>query len=374
MRSGRSWRMRRTVSPAAKQLSPNLRTGPRRKSPDTESAQLFRKYRCVVGSGDMRSPVLARANTLLLSTYGSRLFTPRISFERRSCDQLSRMLRPLHGSIAAALNSQTVGDEKRIMVASARMALRSLISISSRKEKPRVVLLQGPVGPFFRCLHRFLEQRGYEALRICFDAGDRFFALGTKSHAFGGGPGRLGGVVLRIRVLCTSGPSRLFRRWTEVHRVARAIAEKSGVNVIALEEGYIRPGFVTVERGGNNAASPIAGLMPPDGFDAIAAGYAAHRFQGLQPHVFRWLATTRFACSSAAGRIGSSFIVASTSFTRRSPGCATTGGGPCMCGGTSRPSSGCSNTTMASISSCRCKLRRTARWLLSRAAGTRQAH
>ena len=73
------------------------------------------------------------------------------------------------------------------MVASARTALRSLNSISTRKEKPRVVLLQGPVGPFFRRLHRFLERHGFEVLRICFDAGDRFFACGTECHVYSGG-------------------------------------------------------------------------------------------------------------------------------------------------------------------------------------------
>jgi capsular polysaccharide export protein len=167
------------------------------------------------------------------------------------------------------------------MVASARTALRSLFSISSRKEKPRVVLLQGPVGPFFRRLHRFLERRGFEVLRICFDAGDRFFALGTDCHVYGGGRQEWQAWFSDFVSLANPDHVVYFGAEREIHRIARSVAEASGVNVISLEEGYIRPGFVTVERGANNSGSPIAGLMPPDVFDVIAVDSSRSDFRGF---------------------------------------------------------------------------------------------
>src|SRR3546814_16569581 len=36
--------------------------------------------------------------------------------------------------------------------------------------------------------------------------------------------------------------------------------------MLSLEEGYIRPGYVTVEPDGNNADSPLAGRLPPEDF------------------------------------------------------------------------------------------------------------
>ncbi|MDX8349437.1 hypothetical protein SLH49_15730 [Cognatiyoonia sp. IB215446] len=44
------------------------------------------------------------------------------------------------------------------------------------------------------------------------------------------------------------------------HRVAIMVAEELGIPVLALEEGYIRPGYVTAEWMGNNRSSPIRDL------------------------------------------------------------------------------------------------------------------
>src|SRR3546814_7569481 len=51
-----------------------------------------------------------------------------------------------------------------------------------------------------------------------------------------------------------------------IHRVACKAAKAIGVRILSLEEGYIRPGYVTVEPDGNNADSPLAGRLPPEDF------------------------------------------------------------------------------------------------------------
>ena len=133
------------------------------------------------------------------------------------------------------------------------------------KSAPRVLLLQGPVGPFFRKAQALLNDSGFDAWRICFNAGDRLFARGGK-------------------ILHFSGTADVWRDWfseivgehgfdyvvlfgceREVHRVAIEQCALLNVPVLSLEEGYIRPGFVTMETGGNNWRSPLAGLLPPDG-------------------------------------------------------------------------------------------------------------
>src|SRR3546814_13621049 len=52
--------------------------------------------------------------------------------------------------------------------------------------RPRVLLLQGPVGPFFRHLQQHLADSGFDAWRICFNAGARFFASRNKRVDFSG--------------------------------------------------------------------------------------------------------------------------------------------------------------------------------------------
>ena len=132
------------------------------------------------------------------------------------------------------------------------------------KSAPRVLLLQGPVGPFFRKVQALLNQNGFEAWRVCFNAGDRLFARGNQSLHF-------------------SGTGEAWREWfteivgehgfdyvvlfgceREVHRIALEQCALAGVPALCLEEGYIRPGFVTMEVGGNNWRSPVAGMLPTD--------------------------------------------------------------------------------------------------------------
>ncbi|WEX10249.1 capsular biosynthesis protein [Chelativorans sp. AA-79] len=135
-----------------------------------------------------------------------------------------------------------------------------------RNGEGQVVLLQGPVGPFFRHLQHALEAAGLSCWRISFNAGDRVFAPRRKRIDF------RGGVLLwelwfrRFLVDHDIDCIILFGCGRPFHAIARRLAREAGIRVVSLEEGYIRPGFVTIESDGNNAESPIAGLLPPEGF------------------------------------------------------------------------------------------------------------
>ena len=138
----------------------------------------------------------------------------------------------------------------------------------------RVLLLQGPVGPFFNHLSRAFEALGYEVDRVRFNSGDRLFTPFARffsrrvidySESGESWPTWLRGVL-------TSNDYEmvvLFGGERPAHREAREIAKALNIPVIALEEGYVRSGYVTVERGGNNAASPLAGFVPQDGDETV---------------------------------------------------------------------------------------------------------
>jgi capsular polysaccharide export protein len=133
-------------------------------------------------------------------------------------------------------------------------------------EKPRVLLLQGPVGPFFRHLQQHLNDSGFDAWRICFNAGDRLYASRRNRIDFAGGLEEWESWFAAFLAEGHFAQVILFGSSRPAHRVARRVAKAAGVEVLSLEEGYIRPGYVTVERDGNNADSPIAGKLPPEDF------------------------------------------------------------------------------------------------------------
>jgi capsular polysaccharide export protein len=136
------------------------------------------------------------------------------------------------------------------------------------KDCPRVVLLQGPVGSFFRRAQDHLNANGFDAWRVRFNAGDRLYSRGDKTLDF------IGNVdswrLWFSEIIRENGFDAvvLFGSERLVHRVAIECAEQLGIPVVCLEEGYIRPGYVTMELGGNNWRSPIAGQLPPAEFNS----------------------------------------------------------------------------------------------------------
>lgn len=130
----------------------------------------------------------------------------------------------------------------------------------------RVLLLQGPVGPFFAHLQRHLEAAGVECWRVCFNAGDRHFASRHGRIDFSGS---LAEWRNWLRACLEDGGFDAligFGCFRPQHVVARRLTEAAGPAFLSLEEGYLRSGFITAEYGGNNACSPLAGRLPPPGF------------------------------------------------------------------------------------------------------------
>lgn len=147
---------------------------------------------------------------------------------------------------------------------------------------PKIILLQGPVGPFFKNLRHLLEKNGFNAWRICFNAGDTLYSDSKNRICF---YGDIADWRIWLKEFIKQFHPEMvifFGSEREIHRVAKDVADEVGVKTLSLEEGYIRPGYVTVEEGGNNAHSPLARAIVPQGYRPIERSISEPQdFQGL---------------------------------------------------------------------------------------------
>jgi len=123
----------------------------------------------------------------------------------------------------------------------------------------RILLLQGPMGPFFRRLADCLFNGGARIVhKVNFNGGDRYyFPAGFDFTA----PMDQFRNYLRALidehhydVVCLFGDCRPH------HVIAKAVCSEHNIVVMVFEEGYLRPHFVTVEPSGVNGNS----TMPRD--------------------------------------------------------------------------------------------------------------
>lgn len=124
----------------------------------------------------------------------------------------------------------------------------------------RFLFLQGPVGPFFRNFATWLTQN-YQ--KICFkvnlNAGDAYFypADGEKSfnyyESLATWKEYLATLIkqLQIDTIIIFGDCRVY------HQQAKEVAQQLGLTFWVFEEGYYRPYYTTLEKGGVNANSEL---------------------------------------------------------------------------------------------------------------------
>jgi capsular polysaccharide export protein len=139
---------------------------------------------------------------------------------------------------------------------------QSSLAFVQSKPKHRILLLQGPVGPFFAELQEAFSVAGFATRRVVFNAGDKFFVPQRNCEYF---TGTLCEWETWLRFNFALDPPDaivLFGSHRPVHKVARRLAELYRVNVLSLEEGYLRSGYVSCELGGNNQHSPMAKWRP----------------------------------------------------------------------------------------------------------------
>lgn len=224
------------------------------------------------------------------------------------------------GAIYTAQASAPTLDSDVLAVGRVPVATNpALLALQSARN---VLLLQGPLGPFFDRLTQWLLPQGKRVLRVAFQGGDLLDSTAAETLQFRGTlaqwPEFVGGLLDEhdIDVVVLFGQARAY------HAAAIKAANMRERAVIVMEEGYFRPGFVTMELDGVNGfsrtmtryrwsaeAGLAAGLQPditPRHFQKMAvhaarhyvslwarrhhfSGYRHHRQTGLWHYSAFWL-------------------------------------------------------------------------------------
>lgn len=180
---------------------------------------------------------------------------------------------------------------------SVRIAVRA--SIRNLSQFSRVLLLQGPNGPFFARLSKLLRNSGSEVWKVNFNSGDDFFYRGNNVIRFAQPMPMWEAFLrdlleqLRIDAIVVFGSARRH------HRIAARLAKSMGIAFWVFEEGYVRPKYITLERDGVNADSPLVALDLRD----IPSVQATPRRRSFK-HPFAKMAWYSF-CYFAAGMLQS---------------------------------------------------------------------
>lgn len=144
------------------------------------------------------------------------------------------------------------------------MDQRIVGGIVTKDTTRRFLFLQGPHGPFFHRLSRMLRAAGAETWRVGFNAGDRafWFTPATYIPFRGTGddwPTTFAALIAdrQITDIVLYGDTR------PIHAQAVVVAKAAGLTVHVFEEGYMRPYWVTYERGGTNGNSRLMEMTIP---------------------------------------------------------------------------------------------------------------
>lgn len=121
----------------------------------------------------------------------------------------------------------------------------------------QILVLQGVASLFLSKLGEALRERGHSVLRINFSLGDRWFWRAGDAIDYRGGMAKWPRYVEDLMVEKNITDILLFGDCREVHRPAILAAKKLGIAVHVLEEGYLRPDWITLEAGGVNGYSDL---------------------------------------------------------------------------------------------------------------------
>ncbi len=162
---------------------------------------------------------------------------------------------------------------------------------ATAEPKRRFVFLQGPHGPFFALLAKRLRSAGHDVARIAFNAGDSAFWRGLPLTEYHDAPDAW---PEWFEAYCDANHITdivCYGATRPIHAAARQIAAKRSLTPHVFEEGYLRPYWITYERGGTNAQSPVMDI-PIDQMAYALAGNrtrlprAPDRWGDTRQHVF----------------------------------------------------------------------------------------
>ena len=123
------------------------------------------------------------------------------------------------------------------------------------------LFLQGPHGPFFGQLAAMLQHTGASVWRVGFNAADQAFWPNKGSYTpFHGTLDAWSDAFLDLVAQNGVTDIVLYGDTRPIHAAAIVAAKAAGLTLHVFEEGYLRPHWVTYERGGSNGHSRLMGL------------------------------------------------------------------------------------------------------------------
>jgi len=133
------------------------------------------------------------------------------------------------------------------------MSMNKIGSISG----DNILLLQGPIGPFFTKLDLHFRTQGANTFKIALNAGDWLFSNKDTVYSFKGKREEWDPFIRDF--LSKKAINKIFLfgdcRFYQSHTIKTA--KELNLDVFVFEEGYLRPDFITLERDGVNHYSSM---------------------------------------------------------------------------------------------------------------------
>lgn len=162
----------------------------------------------------------------------------------------------------------------------------------SAAENRSFLFLQGPHGPFFHSLGKMLRAAGANVWRVGFNQGDSAFWHHRDSYiAYQGTVEAWADHLASLLDEKKTTDIVLYGDTRPIHAHAVVLARERGIQVHVFEEGYLRPYWVTYERGGANGHSRLMTTSVPQMRKALKGldldlPDAPARWGDMRQHIF----------------------------------------------------------------------------------------
>lgn len=136
----------------------------------------------------------------------------------------------------------------------------------------RILFISAPFGPFFRYAARALSLRGHSVWRVVWEGGDLLETPFRHQVTF---RGDASGEQAFLRQVLTQKHITTIITYNDTSRrnqLAVKLAKELGINRYVLENGYLRPHWVTFEREGVNGFSQLP--KDPEFYHSAGAVFA----------------------------------------------------------------------------------------------------